>query len=225
MSEDEEALTQFTGTTRLFPLPNLVLFPHVIQGLHIFEPRYRQLMADTLETDTLMTLVLLRPGWEEETDTPPEIEPVGCLGRVEWHEKLPDGRFNLRLRGLGRVKVNAELTTDRLYRTARADLLPDVVPVDIPRLSQLRKKLSEAVLARFPQTGQAHQQLLELFQGEMPLGHVCDVLSYALPLAIEVKQALLSESHVDLRAEMMVQAMHVPAGLATRKFPPEFSTN
>jgi Lon protease-like protein len=225
MSDDETALAEFKGTTRLFPLPNLVLFPHVMQGLHIFEPRYRQMMADTLADDQLMTLVLLRPGYEEDSDEPPAIEPVGCLGRVDWHEMLPDGRFNLRLRGLGRVKLVEEIPTDRLYRVARAEPLPDVSPMDLPKLTSLRRTLSEAVLARFPQTGQAHNQLLELFQGEMPLGHLCDVLSYALPLSMEVKQTLLNEPHVDLRAELMTQAMQVPAGMANRKFPPEFSVN
>lgn len=225
MSEDESALAAFKGVTRLFPLPNLVLFPHVIQGLHIFEPRYRQMMADTLADDMLMTIVLLKPGWDEDEHDEPPIEPVGCLGRIEWHEKLPDGRFNLRLRGLGRVKLANDMPTDRLYRTARAELLPDVVPEDLPKLTALRRKLSEAVLGRFPQTGPAHQQLEELFQGDMPLGHVCDVLSYALPLAMEVKQTLLSEPHVDLRAELMTQAMMVPSGTAARKFPPEFSVN
>ena len=225
MTEDESALANFSGQVRLFPLPNVVLFPHVIQGLHIFEPRYRQMMADALASDGLITLVLLKPGWDEETEAPPEIETVGCLGRIGWHEKLPDGRYNLRLRGLGRVQLLEEQPSDRLYRSARAELMPDIVPMDLPRLTEQRQKLAAAVLARFPQTGQAHQQLQELFQGEMPLGHVCDVLSYALPLGMEVKQSLLAEPHVDLRAELMIQAMHIPPGLANRKFPPEFSVN
>ena len=62
MSEDAP-LNQFCGTARLFPLPNLVLFPSVIQPLHIFEPRYRQMMADALDGDRLLALVLLKPGW------------------------------------------------------------------------------------------------------------------------------------------------------------------
>jgi Lon protease-like protein len=82
MSDDQSALDQFSGTARLFPLPNLVLFPQVVQGLHIFEPRYRQLMADALDGDGLITLVLLKPGWEEEYDERPEVEPVGCLGKI-----------------------------------------------------------------------------------------------------------------------------------------------
>ncbi len=122
---DPTILADFTGTARLFPLPNLVLFPQVVQGLHIFEPRYRQLMADALADDRLITLVLLKPGWEEEYDEAPAIEPVACLGRVTWHEKLPDGRYNLRLRGAGPRADHRRDSDDRLYRTAHAEVIPE----------------------------------------------------------------------------------------------------
>ena len=92
MTEDQSALANFKGLARLFPLPNLVLFPQVVQGLHVFEPRYRQMMADAVAADGLIALVLLKPGWEEEYDEKPAVESVGCLGRIGWHEKLPDGK-------------------------------------------------------------------------------------------------------------------------------------
>ena len=63
MSADHPPLSDFAGTARLFPLPNLVLFPHVMQPLHIFEPRYRQMTADALAGDRLIAVVLLKPGW------------------------------------------------------------------------------------------------------------------------------------------------------------------
>lgn len=225
MTEDQAALAGFNGVARLFPLPNLVLFPHVVQGLHIFEPRYRQLMADALQDDQMITLVLLKPGWEEEYDDKPAVESVACLGRIGWHEQLQDGRFNVRLRGLSRVRIVEEVKTDRLYRVARTEIVPDVVPADLQRLKELRRGLAEAVLPRFATDGPAQQQLLELFQGELSLGHVCDVLSYALPLPLEMKQALLTEPHVDLRAEIMTQALRVSAARSDRKFPPDFSDN
>ncbi len=225
MTDDQEALANFGGLARLFPLPNLVLFPQVVQGLHIFEPRYRQLMADALAGDMTLTLVLLKPGWEDDYDDRPAVEPVACLGRIAWHEKLPDGRYNLRLRGLARVRLGDELPSDRGYRSARAELMPDVVADDIPKLADLRRKLAAAVMTRFPQEGQARQQLVDLFQGEMPLAHVCDVLAYALPLPLELKQALLAQPHVHTRADMMIQAMAVPDAKADRRFPPDFSPN
>src|SRR5690349_8612910 len=94
MSDVLASLSDFSGTARLFPLPNLVLFPHVVQPLHIFEPRYRQMMADALEDDRLLALVLLSPGWAEDYHQAPAIEPLACLGRIVNEEKQLDGRYN-----------------------------------------------------------------------------------------------------------------------------------
>lgn len=224
MNDDQETLANFGGLVRLFPLPNLVLFPHVVQGLHIFEPRYRQLASDSLADDRMIAPVLLQSGWEEEYEELPSIERVACLGQISWHEVLPDGRFNLRLRGLARVRIIEEVRTDKLYRVARCELVPDVVPAELSRLKAMRQALTDAVLPRFEE-GAARQQLFELFLSEMPLGQVCDVLSYALPFPLEIKQALLSEPHVDIRADIMTQALEVSAARSERKFPPDFSDN
>src|SRR5437763_12710939 len=103
MNEDQQALANFPGTARLFPLPNLVLFPHVVQPLHVFEPRYRRMTARALAGDRLIALVLLQPGWEDDYDNRPAVHRVACLGRVIGDQKLDDGRYNLLLRGLSRV--------------------------------------------------------------------------------------------------------------------------
>src|SRR5437762_11320055 len=128
MTEEQVSLKNFRGTARLFPLPNLVLFPSVIQPLHIFEPRYRQMMADALDDDRLMALVLLRPGWEEDYHKRPPVHAVACLGRIFQEQRLADGRYNLLLQGLARARVVAEVPSPRLYRVARLELLADAEP-------------------------------------------------------------------------------------------------
>lgn len=221
---NEDALSGFSGTARLFPLPNLVLFPQVIQGLHIFEPRYRQMTADALADDGFIAIVMLKEDADPEA-TRPAIEEVACLGRIIWHEKLPDGRYNLRLRGVSRARIVHEIETDKLYRSARVQLLPDVSPTDLPHLSQLRRDLASAVLPRFGEDSPARQQLRELFDGDLPLGPVCDILSYALPLPTEFKQSLLANPHVDHRAAAITDALRISAARAERPFPPPFSAN
>jgi len=217
MSDD--APHDFSGIARLFPLPNLVLFPHVIQGLHIFEPRYRQMTADALAGDGLIAIVMLREGEDEA------IASVACLGEIVWHEELPDGRYNLRLRGLSRARIIEEVPTDQLYRSARVELIPDSAPSDLAMLSQLRRDLAAAVLPRFADDSPARRQLQELFDGDMPLGRVCDVLSYALPLPPAAKQTLLAEPQVELRAAAIAETLLASAARADRPFPPPFSTN
>src|SRR5262249_44277168 len=75
-------LDDFTGVARLFPLPNFVLMPHVVKPLHVFEPRYRQLVSDALAGDQLIALVLLKPDWEGDYEGQPAIHDVACLARI-----------------------------------------------------------------------------------------------------------------------------------------------
>src|SRR5271156_3855610 len=108
-SDDLPTLINFAGFARLFPLPNVFLFPYVTQPLHIFENRYRQMTADALASDRLIAMALLCPGWENNYDGRPPVHPVVCLGRIVSEERLPDGRYNLQLRGLIRARVMQEV--------------------------------------------------------------------------------------------------------------------
>ncbi len=224
MREDRAALDEFAGVVRLFPLPNLLLFPHVDQGLHIFEPRYRQMAADALAGDQLIAMVLLTPddNWDETYDGRPPIEPTACLGRITASEQLPDGRYNLALRGLARLRLVEEIpAADKLYRVARGELIADVRP-PLAEATALRRDLREAVLARFDPTGPAHAQLTRLFDGDTPLGEVCDLLGYSLPLPLPMKQQLLSDTDVTARVRVLVGGV---SGGSRRPFPPGFSEN
>ncbi len=76
--------TDFGGTSRLFPLPNLVLFPHVMQPLHVFEPRYREMLQDALTGDHLITMAILEPGWEKNYEGRPAVSPR-LSGKIAAH--------------------------------------------------------------------------------------------------------------------------------------------
>jgi len=219
---DDATAAGFSGLAHLLPLPNLVFFPGVVQGLHIFEPRYRQMMADAVESDGLITLVMLRPDWEEGYEAKPDIEEVACLGRIVWHEQLADGRYNLRLRGMSRVRILEVVPTDRLYRTARVEVIAETAPAELPELTALRHALADVLLPRFAEDAQAQRQLSDLFGGELPLGRVCDIIAYALPLPVQFKQSMLAEPDAGRRAVALAEAFRPPPN---RKFPPSFSEN
>src|SRR6266571_4912766 len=106
----------------LFPLPNVVLFPNVFLPLHIFEPRYREMVADALTSDRLIGMVLLKPGWERDYEGRPPVYPIGCSGVMTHAERLPDGRYNIVLRGLDRFRIVSE-DHERSYRRAAIDVL------------------------------------------------------------------------------------------------------
>src|SRR6476469_953173 len=116
----------------LFPLPNVVLFPNVFLPLHIFEPRYREMVADAVASDRMIGMVLLRPGWEGDYEGRPPVYPIGCAGVVTHAERLPDGRFNIVLRGMEKFRIAGEETGEP-YRVA------NVVPVPEPSADSVRE--------------------------------------------------------------------------------------
>jgi Lon protease-like protein len=113
-----------SGVVPVFPLPDVVFFPHTTLPLHIFEPRYCEMVRDAMDGEALIAMALLRPGWEREyLDTPP-VYDVATVGRIEDLVDLPGGRYNLRLFGLQRVRLT-ELHTDTAYRLAQITPLPE----------------------------------------------------------------------------------------------------
>jgi len=131
----------------LFPLPNVVLFPGVSLPLHVFEPRYREMVADALDGDRLIGMVLLRPGWEGAYDGRPPIYALGCSGLITHAEQLADGRYNIVLRGIDRFRV-VEEDHGQNYRRAVIDVRSESqpTPLDLERLQRCRGKL-ESLLA------------------------------------------------------------------------------
>jgi len=102
----------------LFPLPNVVLFPGMALPLHVFEPRYRDMLRDALAGDGVIGMVLLRGDWQARYYARPEIFRAGAAGRVVRHESLPDGTSDILLAGLREFEVEEEYR-DRSYRYAR----------------------------------------------------------------------------------------------------------
>jgi Lon protease-like protein len=108
----------------LFPLPNLVFFPQTRMPLHIFEPRYRQMIADAVAGEMRFGIVLLKPGWETDYFGVPAVHPLGTLSIIEQAVPLDDGRFNILVRGEVRIEVVDEVSRDP-YRLARVVARPE----------------------------------------------------------------------------------------------------
>lgn len=220
----------FGGVVRLFPLPNLVLFPHVVQPLHIFEPRYREMIRDALDGDRLVAMAVLAPGWESDYEGRPPLEPIACLGRVAAHHPLEDGKINLLLIGVARLRILEELPPERSFRQASAMLLTDDLPLaGVQRRSVLQSRLRGAFKARLKQQQYASQQLEQLLGADMSLGTLTDLIAYTLDFELDFKLELLGEVDVDRRAELLLDRLERTDGPlsadAPRDFPPDFSVN
>ncbi|MGO9469178.1 MAG: LON peptidase substrate-binding domain-containing protein [Isosphaeraceae bacterium] len=220
-------MTRFNNRCLLFPLPELVFFPHSVLPLHIFEPRYRQMTEDALAGDRLVTMVQIRPVPPGSTWTEPvPIMDVGCLGEVIRHERLDDGRFNFLLLGRHRVRLLREVPSPKLYRIAEAEILHDQKSDRPPE--PRRRKLVERFRAVIQKDHQLSNELDDLLKSVVPLGILSDVIAHALYLPAATKQRLLAETQIDRRIEMLQTILRdLDEGQSSpmRSFPPPFGLN
>ena len=222
---------EFTGTVRLFPVPNLVLFPNVMQPVCITEPRDLDLLADALKTDRLLATAMLAPGWELCYDARPEIRPVACLARIVLSQPLEKDAHNILLAGVRRVHILAELPSTKTYREARAMICEDIYPPNqSARREELRQKLRDGLAEFLPQLPQTCDQLEPLLNSKVSLRVLTDVLGYALEMSPSDRETLLAEVNVHRRAELLLDHLaelrsNPPTSHPYATFPPHFSTN
>jgi len=136
------APTVLPDTIPIFPLQDVMLFPRATRPLHIFEQRYRDMVADALEGDRLIGMVLLEPGHEEDYEGNPPVFPVGCVGVIAEAEQLPDGRYNIVLGGISKFRITGE-DHSRSYRLAEIEPIPEFLSAaERLELEDLRDELA-----------------------------------------------------------------------------------
>ena len=196
-------------TIPLFPLPSTVLFPNVFLPLHIFEPRYRSMVRDALEGDRIIGMVLLKPGYELEYEGRPAIYGTGCAGVITHTEVLPDGCYNIVLRGMEKFRVTAEDVT-KAYRTGVIQGLPE--DLDDTSREQLRRQRMrlEAVLASALERAGAEPR----FPPAIPDDDLINGLSQYMRLTPIERQALLEREGVLARCHSLIDLIQIN-GMAT----------
>jgi len=167
----------------IFPLPDVALFPQVPLPLHIFEPRYRTMVADALAGDRVIGMTLLRPGWERDYHGRPPVYDRGCAGRIEEHEALPDGRSNIVLRGLTRFRILEE-HAGKPYRLASVAALADETGETEPVQAARR-----ALMAAIGRAGDGPHVLV--IKPDVPDEVFVNALAQSLALSAVERQSLL----------------------------------
>jgi Lon protease-like protein len=188
----------------IFPLPNVVLFPNVFLPLHIFEARYRTMVTDALAGDRMIGMVLLQPGYRDDYAGRPPVYPVGTAGLITHAEPLPDGRFNIVLRGVEKFRIVGE-DESRPYRLAQVTGLPETIgEADRNGLRRQRRKL-EAVLKAGVERAASEPQ----FPSAMPDEDLVNALSQYLELEPIERQALLERDGVLARARGLAELLEM----------------
>lgn len=192
----------------IFPLPGAILFPRSQLPLHIFEPRYREMVRDALEGAGRIGMV--QPTAPEEEGAP--LYPVGCVGEIVNVEELEDGRYNIVLLGTKRFRLIGETDMDTLYRNAEVELdgFDDEEPAPLSmtlraEVEREAKRLGDAM--RLSVDWAAVRRL----DDEMLVNAIAQVA----PFDTGAKQALLEAQSLDDRADLLVQLMQFQRAAVT----------
>jgi Lon protease-like protein len=170
----EERLAAALARMPLFPLPNVVLFPDASLRLHIFEERYRAMTRDVLSGDRFLAMGLILES-ARPTDERPAVEPIAGVGEVIMAHELPDGRFNLVLRGHARVRIDRELPSDKPYRMVAATVLPDMPIADgreVGDAAQSLRVLIAQLADAIPEGGEPLRQIVAGLETPAALANV-----------------------------------------------------
>ena len=209
----------------IFPLPNVVLFPNVFLALHIFEPRYREMVADAVASDRMIGMVLLRPGWEGDYEGRPPVYPIGCSGVITHVERLQDGRYNIVLRGLERFRILEE-DHARSYRRAQIEPLIEYTLAvdDRAAIRHQRTKLEHLLAPAAEKAGAGLRHAHGGAGGEaksdikipsaMSDEDLVNALAQYLDLEPLEKQALLEKHDLRARAESLVELLEMKVLMA-----------
>jgi Lon protease-like protein len=204
---DRPVPTSLPEILGLFPLTGVLLLPGTLLPLHVFEPRYRHLVEDALAVEGVIGMIQPfaprpdnRPLPGAERDVP-DLYRVGCAGWIERHERTPDGRFLIRLRGINRFRVLEELPLHRGYRRVHADYSAFADRAPFPDL-RLRRAELLAGLERF---ARAHGQEIATAQVDTLSDlDLLQALCVSLPFQPTEKQALLEAPTLADRQDVLL---------------------
>lgn len=204
---DEQAISvNFGKPMALFPLDSAVLLPQQVVPLHIFEPRYRQMVEQSLDgSGQIAMAVFAGKGWKEEYHGRPPLRQAVCIGQIMRHEKLDDGRFNILLQGVCRARIERELDPEQgvLYR--RATLEPVGVDEEAEtKLYGVRERLRTLLEdGRVRELKNGGWVLERLEDEDIPTHVLLELVAFALPLQAERKYDLLAEGDAGERAAVI----------------------
>lgn len=184
----------------LFPLPNVLLYPDAMLPLHVFEPRYVEMVEDLVQSgEDRLVLALLRPGWEERYFERPPVYDLAGIGRMMSCTRTNDHRYNILVRGERRVRLHDEPPSGRSYRTALVEELDEVPPAPSPEAETLRLALRDGLIE--------YAEGSLLLHHAAPMSYLADILIVALPLDVAHKQELFSILDVAERARRVLECL------------------
>ncbi len=206
VSEDHQPASdaELLAELPIFPLPNSVLFPGVVLPLHLFEERYRALAEHCVAGNRLMGLATLKSGYEDNYDGRPPIHLEMGLGKIVADKRLDDGRWNIALYGLARIRVIEELPADAPFRKVAAEVVYDVDESGDEELARQIYSLLPKIVGVVAGVGRHVTALLE--QRPEP-GRLADMTAALVVEDVDLRRRLVAEANVSARLEHVITAL------------------
>ena len=189
----------------VFPLSNFIIFPKTTVPLNIFEPRYIDMVNDSMKSDKIIGMI--QPKSSSNKDNIPNLHDVGCLGKITSFKETEDGRYLIELKGLVRFQSIKEINTDKKYRTLK---------VDFSKFSHDLKDEKEII--KFSDLELIFKDFKSLFEKrgfiinwkaleKQSLDETINALAMASPFSLEEKQILLEAENLDIRKNKIAKIL------------------
>ena len=189
----------------VFPLSNFIIFPKTTVPLNIFEPRYLDMVNDSMKSNKLIGMI--QPKSLENEENLPELHNIGCLGKITSFKETEDGRYMIELKGLIRFKVIKEIKSQNIYREYEVDFKDYY-----DDLSEKKEEL------KFSELELIFKDLKLLFEKrgfiinwkeleKQSLDEIINALSMASPFTLEEKQVLLEARNLSLRKNKIAEIL------------------
>jgi len=191
----------------LFPLPDIVLFPAMRLPLHVFEPRYRRMVADALASERLIAVPRLKPGFADDYYDSPAIFEVCGVGRITKHRRLSDGRYDIVVEGIARVRLE-EQSTATPYRIARARRLDDKPGADLVTVTAVKHEVWHLLRQLLPYLPEPDEKLESLSPDSGSVSESADALASVLVSDPDLRQRLLEELDPAERLAQLIPRLH-----------------
>ena len=198
-------MNNFPKIIPVFPLSNFIIFPNTAVPLNIFEPRYLDMVNDSMKSNKLIGMI--QPKNSKNENGMPKLHNVGCLGKITSFRETEDGRYLIELKGKIRFQIKSEINTNKKYRSVEVDYndyLED--------LSDKKENLN------FSDLELIFKDLKSLFERrgfiinwkaleKQSLNETINGLAIASPFSLEEKQILLEAKNLDIRKNKIAEIL------------------
>ncbi len=198
-------MNNFPKIISVFPLSNFIIFPNTTVPLNIFEPRYLDMVNDSMKSNKLIGMI--QPKNSKNEHGMPELHDVGCLGKITSFKETEDGRYLIELKGKIRFQIINEINSDKKYRSAEVDynhylndLSDEIERLNFSDLELIFKDLKSL----FEKRGFIiNWKALE----KQSLNETINALAMASPFSLEEKQILLEAKNLDIRKNKIAEIL------------------